>query len=71
MNTIPACAGERSRAAVHFSDAVQRLLALEGGSCRWPMGDPASPGFAFCGRPRTGRGSYCTEHRRLACEAVR
>jgi GcrA cell cycle regulator len=71
MNTTPARAGDRPHAPMHFSNAVQRLLALETGTCRWPLGDPASPNFGLCGRPRAGRGSYCAEHRRLACEAGR
>ncbi len=33
--------------------------------CKWPIGDPASDGFTFCGR-RIGEGSYCQEHARVA-----
>jgi GcrA cell cycle regulator len=33
--------------------------------CRWPIGDPRSPDFTFCGR-QTGSGPYCPAHRRLA-----
>ena len=41
------------------------VLTLGAHMCKWPIGDPASDGFTFCGR-RIGDGSYCTEHARLA-----
>jgi GcrA cell cycle regulator len=30
--------------------------------CRWPIGEPEETGFGFCGRLRTGGGSYCAGH---------
>jgi hypothetical protein len=38
------------------------LAILPDGACRWPLGDPAGPGFAFCGAPRLGRAPYCGIH---------
>ncbi len=38
------------------------LAALPDGACRWPSGDPAEPGFAFCGARAAGRSSYCAAH---------
>ena len=29
-------------------------------ACKWPIGDPKSPGFSFCGRHTDGR--YCAAH---------
>lgn len=29
-------------------------------ACKWPIGDPKSPDFSFCGRHADGR--YCTAH---------
>lgn len=40
------------------------VLTLGTHMCKWPIGDPASDGFTFCGR-RTD-GTYCVEHQRLA-----
>ena len=41
------------------------VLTLGAHMCKWPIGDPSSDGFTFCGR-RIGDGSYCQEHARLA-----
>jgi GcrA cell cycle regulator len=42
------------------------ILGLETHSCRWPIGNPDSHDFGFCGREKTARGSYCDEHARGA-----
>jgi GcrA cell cycle regulator len=34
--------------------------------CRWPIGEPDQDGFGFCGRVRTGAGSYCAGHTPMA-----
>ncbi|MBY0296619.1 MAG: GcrA cell cycle regulator [Methylobacterium sp.] len=42
------------------------IMELREFMCRWPMGDPASPDFRFCGaRSITGL-PYCTHHARIA-----
>jgi GcrA cell cycle regulator len=41
------------------------VLTLGAHMCKWPIGDPASDNFTFCGR-RIGEGSYCAEHSRVA-----
>ena len=41
------------------------VLTLGAHMCKWPIGDPASHGFTFCGR-RINDGSYCVEHARVA-----
>lgn len=30
--------------------------------CRWPLGDPATPQFRFCGEARRDGSSYCERH---------
>lgn len=35
------------------------LAELEPSSCRWPIGDPASSDFRFCGAPALPGQSYC------------
>jgi GcrA cell cycle regulator len=34
--------------------------------CKWPIGDPATAEFTFCGRRSGDEGPYCVEHARLA-----
>jgi GcrA cell cycle regulator len=41
------------------------VLTLGAHMCKWPIGDPASDGFTFCGR-RASEGPYCVEHARVA-----
>jgi GcrA cell cycle regulator len=44
--------------------AAQRrsFLDLDSQSCRWPVGDPASPDFFFCGAQPLVDKPYCAEH---------
>lgn len=41
------------------------VLTLGAHMCKWPIGDPSSPEFSFCGR-RASEGVYCVEHARVA-----
>lgn len=41
------------------------VLTLGAHMCKWPIGDPSSDGFTFCGR-RSSEGPYCVEHARVA-----
>ncbi|WP_232628634.1 GcrA family cell cycle regulator [Methylobacterium sp. Leaf118] len=42
------------------------IMDLRDSMCRWPMGDPTSPDFRFCGgRAITGL-PYCTQHAQVA-----
>ncbi len=38
--------------------------------CRWPIGDPRSPDFRFCGCETVEGLPYCTEHARVAYQTV-
>jgi GcrA cell cycle regulator len=38
--------------------------------CRWPLGDPASSEFRYCGSPSSGAGPYCAHHSKLAYQPV-
>ncbi|MGB0261247.1 MAG: GcrA family cell cycle regulator, partial [Henriciella sp.] len=46
------------------------ILTLRDSMCKWPIGDPSDPTFAFCGRKATG-GPYCAEHAKIAFQPVR
>ncbi len=41
------------------------VLSLTDAMCKYPIGDPVSPTFAFCGR-EAHCGPYCGAHARLA-----
>jgi GcrA cell cycle regulator len=42
------------------------VLTLGAHMCKWPIGDPASTEFTFCGRRAGDEGPYCVEHARVA-----
>ena len=42
------------------------VLTLGAHMCKWPIGDPATDGFTFCGRRTGADGPYCGEHARVA-----
>ena len=43
------------------------VLTLGAHMCKWPIGDPSSNDFTFCGRRAgEGDGPYCADHARLA-----
>ena len=41
------------------------VMTLGAHMCKWPIGDPSSTEFSFCGR-RASEGVYCLEHARVA-----
>ncbi|MBO0905792.1 GcrA family cell cycle regulator [Jiella sonneratiae] len=46
------------------------LVQLTERTCKWPIGDPLSPDFHFCG-DHSGEGTpYCSFHAKLAFQAV-
>lgn len=50
---------------IPFSERVT-IMELREYMCRWPMGDPTTPEFRFCGaRSQTGM-PYCGYHARIA-----
>jgi GcrA cell cycle regulator len=42
------------------------VLTLGAHMCKWPIGDPSTEEFTFCGRRSEQDGPYCVEHARLA-----
>jgi GcrA cell cycle regulator len=42
------------------------VLTLGAHMCKWPIGDPTSAEFTFCGRRASEEGPYCIEHARVA-----
>jgi GcrA cell cycle regulator len=48
------------------------IMELREAMCRWPLGDPATAEFRFCGakKPPTSVGPYCAYHSRVAYQPV-
>jgi GcrA cell cycle regulator len=46
------------------------LLELSDAKCRWPIGDPGSADFFFCGGNPVGELPYCAYHARVAYQPV-
>jgi GcrA cell cycle regulator len=48
------------------------IMELREAMCRWPLGDPATAEFRFCGakKPPTSVGPYCPYHSRVAYQPV-
>ena len=42
------------------------VLTLGAHMCKWPIGDPSTNEFSFCGRRAGADGPYCIEHARVA-----
>ena len=45
------------------------LLELTGANCHWPVGDPATPEFFFCGNKSLTGLPYCAHHSRVAYQS--
>jgi GcrA cell cycle regulator len=42
------------------------VLTLGAHMCKWPIGDPSSDNFTFCGRRASEERPYCVDHARMA-----
>ena len=42
------------------------IMELRDAMCRWPLGDPTTPGFRFCGARPTTDLPYCAHHAEIA-----
>jgi GcrA cell cycle regulator len=45
------------------------IIDLKEAMCRWPLGDPTSADFRYCGSPAAS-GPYCAHHGKLAYQPV-
>ena len=47
--------------------ATVTIMELRDSMCRWPVGDPSSAEFRYCGgKAPIGEGPYCSFHSRMA-----
>jgi GcrA cell cycle regulator len=65
----PAAAAQpqETRAVVYREESPGSATVLTLGThmCKWPIGDPSTDAFTFCGR-RAHDGPYCDDHARVA-----
>jgi len=54
------------RPAVLDLPGTATVLTLGAHMCKWPIGDPSSDAFSFCGRRSDEGQPYCVEHSRVA-----
>ena len=59
FNTPPPVIGRKTMAQINLDV-----------DCRWPVGDPKTPAFRYCGNPSIPGQSYCETCRRRAYEPV-
>ena len=55
----------REGAVVPQSDGVT-IMELREGVCRWPLGDPTTPEFRYCGARAVEGLPYCAHHAQVA-----
>lgn len=51
---------------IRTESPASRVAKHKGPSCQWPIGDPSSQDFTFCGAPIEPGRPYCAQH----CEAA-
>jgi hypothetical protein len=51
---------------VEIEPRMVRLVDLMPCDCRWPIGDPRSEAFGFCGHSKREGSSYCAAHAKVA-----
>jgi GcrA cell cycle regulator len=61
----PAPLPPREGAVVPQSEGVT-IMELREGVCRWPLGDPTTPEFRYCGARAVEGLPYCAHHAQLA-----
>lgn len=66
LRPSPVAPATRPVAYVDTLPGTATALTLGAHMCRWPIGDPVSEMFSFCGRRALGTGPYCNDHARVA-----
>ncbi|WP_354188671.1 GcrA family cell cycle regulator [Bartonella silvatica] len=60
---------EKSNVVVPISRQLN-LLQLSENTCRWPVGDPLSSDFHFCGADSDENSPYCAFHAKIAFQPI-
>lgn len=63
FDAVPApAAPKRSLRVFEWGGVAQAVEDAGSNGCRWPVGDPRSTVFSYCGKRREGTRSYCPDH---------
>ena len=63
---------EAPKEAVKLADgSYATVLTITDHMCKWPIGDPSTDDFRFCGRRTEPEEPYCTAHSRVAYQPSR
>ncbi len=71
LQSVARAAGAEERRCVLRPVPAQPRPAGRVSSCCWPLGEPGTPEFRFCGDPTVPAKPYCEEHVALAYVRVR
>ncbi len=68
VRRVEAASPALAPAPAHVGEQVgsATVLTLGAHMCKWPIGDPATDSFSFCGRRIGVDGPYCRDHAQLA-----
>ncbi|MFO7855656.1 MAG: GcrA family cell cycle regulator, partial [Paracoccaceae bacterium] len=69
----PSEVSEEARRTLALVEAKSRkltLLQLTERTCKWPIGDPATDDFHFCGLPAAQGKPYCDAHVQIAFQPM-
>lgn len=64
-NGAPSDLAQAGVTGIAFPERVT-IMDLREGMCRWPVGDPTSPDFHFCGARSEIGSPYCEHHAQIA-----
>ena len=67
--TVPDQEPEETRPEVDGAGPASKrvtIMELREGTCRWPLGDPSSADFCYCGAQAVTGLPYCTHHAQVA-----
>jgi GcrA cell cycle regulator len=65
VDATPVQMPQRENVVVPMSRKIS-IMELREGVCRWPIGDPMQPDFAYCGGDCGVGKTYCEAHSRMA-----
>ncbi|MEM9990065.1 MAG: GcrA family cell cycle regulator [Pseudomonadota bacterium] len=66
VSEAPSSSPSLSFESLYLDEDRPTVSTIGNNQCKWPIGDPASEEFHFCGQPTSGGKPYCAYHSQLA-----